>query len=120
MQSQPAGLEFTVKAPLEMDGRSCQGRVVRNELLPIGKTLVSFWEMAAEGHQSPGRAALLALGWGVGSANGMWVLVVEPSLSTRGQLWCCSVGVQQALGWLWKAEGTMPASGLATCLRMQI
>lgn len=39
MQSQPAEWEFTVKAPFAMDGVSCQGRVVRNELLPMGRRL---------------------------------------------------------------------------------
>lgn len=33
------GVEFTVKAPWEMDGGSCQGCVVRNELLPMGRRL---------------------------------------------------------------------------------
>lgn len=40
MQSQPPEWEFMAKAPFAMDGVSCQGHVIRNELLPLERRLL--------------------------------------------------------------------------------
>lgn len=40
MQSHPPEWKFMVKAPFAMDGGNCEGRVIRNELLPLERRLL--------------------------------------------------------------------------------